>query len=300
MTVINMKVKTITVIVIAALCLMPIGIAEERHTGYVTHHHNQTPINMITEERHTGYIDRPHHEINLSDVEDNHQTGYIIPPHSMANNTVVVTMNVDISQNKLTIEDMTLRPDTTTTVPIRLLNSTGVGGGTMTLTFNPAIANVTSVVVGDFNIFAPDYSNVDTGTLRLTYMKSGAGLTGDLTIATVTLEAVGASGSCELGLSAELINAGGNSIPVNVDNGIFNIYNRIPGDVTGDSKVNICDAVLLSNYVSFPNERETTYKLTIEDNANVNGDDKVNICDVVLLFNWVSFPNERGTTYILR
>jgi len=34
--------------------------------------------------------------------------------------------------------------------------------------------------------------------------------------------------------------------------------------------------------------------------GDVNGDGKVNIGDAVLLFNWVSFPNERGTTYILR
>ena len=32
----------------------------------------------------------------------------------------------------------------------------------------------------------------------------------------------------------------------------------------------------------------------------VNGDGEVNIGDAVLLFNWVSFPNERGTTYVLR
>jgi hypothetical protein len=34
--------------------------------------------------------------------------------------------------------------------------------------------------------------------------------------------------------------------------------------------------------------------------GDVTGDGKVNICDAVLLFNWVSYQNERGTTYILR
>jgi len=74
----------------------------------------------------------------------------------------------------------------------------------------------------------------------------------------------------------------------------------LPGDVTGNGVVNIGDAVLLFNWVAFPNERGTTYVLTEPDNANVNGDDKINIGDAVLLFNWVSYPNERGTTYILR
>jgi len=72
-----------------------------------------------------------------------------------------------------------------------------------------------------------------------------------------------------------------------------------PGDVTGNGVVNIGDAAILFNWVSFPNERETTYVLNKPDNANVNGDTTTNIGDAVLLFNWVSFPNEQGTTYVL-
>ena len=39
------------------------------------------------------------------------------------------------------------------------------------------------------------------------------------------------------------------------------IPQHVPGDVTGDGVVDIRDVVLLSNYVSFPNERGTTYIL---------------------------------------
>ena len=80
---------------------------------------------------------------------------------------------------------------------------------------------------------------------------------------------------------------------------IWNVTAGVPGDVTGDSVVNIGDAVLLFNWVSFPNERETTYALAEPDNANVNGDTTTNIGDAVLLLNWVSFENEQGTTYVL-
>ena len=72
------------------------------------------------------------------------------------------------------------------------------------------------------------------------------------------------------------------------------------GDINGDGEVNISDAVLLFNYISFPNERETTHALTNAGNADVTGNGVVNIGDAVLLFNWVSFPNERGTTYVLK
>ncbi|MCK4811616.1 MAG: dockerin type I repeat-containing protein, partial [Methanosarcinales archaeon] len=81
---------------------------------------------------------------------------------------------------------------------------------------------------------------------------------------------------------------------------IWNVAPRVPGDVTGDGVVNIGDAVLLFNWVSFPNERETTYALNRADNADVTGNGVVNIGDATLLFNWVSFPNERGTTYVLK
>ncbi|MHC1574328.1 MAG: C1 family peptidase [Candidatus Methanogasteraceae archaeon] len=81
---------------------------------------------------------------------------------------------------------------------------------------------------------------------------------------------------------------------------IWNVVPRIPGDVTGNGVVNIGDAVLLFNWVSFVNERGTTYVLSAPDNANVNGDTATNIGDAVLLFNWVSFPNERGGAYVLQ
>ena len=81
---------------------------------------------------------------------------------------------------------------------------------------------------------------------------------------------------------------------------IWNVVSRVPGDVTGNGVVNIGDAVLLFNWVSFVNERGTTYVLSAPDNANVNGDTATNIGDAVLLFNWVSFPNERGGTYVLQ
>jgi hypothetical protein len=81
---------------------------------------------------------------------------------------------------------------------------------------------------------------------------------------------------------------------------IWNVAQRVPGDVTGNGVVNIGDAVLLFNWVSFEGERGVTYVLTKPNNADVAGGGGVNIGDAVLLFNWVSFPNERETTYVLK
>ena len=124
----------------------------------------------------------------------------------------------------VSIADITLQPGATTTVPIQLLNSTGVGGIAVTLTFDPLIVNVTAGVAGDFGSNSSlDYSNASDGVLRVTAVQFGDDLTGDLTIATITLEAVGASGSCELGLSAELSNRTGGDVPPTTSNGTFTI-----------------------------------------------------------------------------
>ena len=81
---------------------------------------------------------------------------------------------------------------------------------------------------------------------------------------------------------------------------IWNVTARVPGDVTGDDDVTIGDATLLFNWVSFVNERETTYALNKSENADVTGNGVVNIGDAVLLFNWVAFGGGNQTTYVLK
>ena len=146
----------------------------------------------------------------------------------------------------VSIANVTLQPGTTTTVPIQLLNSTGVGGIAVTLTFDPLIVNVTTGVAGDFGSNSNfDYSNVSDGVMRVTATKDGEDLTGDLTIATVTLEAVGASGSCELGLSAELSNKTGGDVTPSMNNGTFTIsttlFDMINVTPAGPLTMNVSD-----------------------------------------------------------
>jgi len=132
------------------------------------------------------------------------------------------------SDNTVTICDVALQPGATQNVPIRLLDSGGVAGVTVTLAFNPSIVTVTGAVAGDFDsVFTPDYSNVGDGVMRVTCTKSGQDLTGDLTIATITLEAVGTSGSCELELSAELSTSGGGTASSSTNNATVTIPTNI-------------------------------------------------------------------------
>lgn len=72
---------------------------------------------------------------------------------------------------------------------------------------------------------------------------------------------------------------------------------KLIGDVNGDGIVDQADAGLLFNWVSYPNERETTYKLTCPENADVTGNGSVNIGDAILLQNHIWFPDD--PTYAL-
>jgi PGF-CTERM protein len=165
--------------------------------------------------------------------------------------------------NTVTIEDVTLQPGATQEVPIRLLGSTGVGGVAVTLTFSPSVANVTSVVAGDFDdMFTPDYSNVNNGVLKVTSMKSGQDLTGDLVIATITLGALGDGGSCELGLHAELTDRSGNAVPSSVDSGTLTVGTgaTTPDEVPGNDAFEVGDSPATPTATTTPAATATAVK----------------------------------------
>ncbi len=191
----------------------------------------------------------------------------------------------------------------TYTATLRVTDDCGAtGSDNVTVTISPTLAtppNITS--------FAPTspVSDIEgaTRTFRITidqqanvsWLINGTVVGGDTGVA----EANHTNMSAALGVwnvSAVVKSTNGTV----VQTWIWNVTSRVPGDVNGDGRVNIGDAVLLFNWVSFPNERGVTYVLSAPENADVTGDGRVNIGDAVLLFNWVSFQGEREATYVLK
>ena len=124
---------------------------------------------------------------------------------------------------------------------VTLSPTTVVSGGLVTVT----------VVATDASSIANVTANGTTGTVMLTSMGS------DIWQGTIT--APGTNGTCTVAVVATDASTNANA---NTDTSkSFTIIDRIAGDVTGDGVVNIGDAVLLFNWVSFPNERGTTYVL---------------------------------------
>ena len=73
-------------------------------------------------------------------------------------------------------------------------------------------------------------------------------------------------------------------LPYNVDTGScenINLESGIPGDINGDSLVNVLDAVMLVNEILLPGGFTDAQFAA----ADLNGDNLLNVLDVVILVN---------------
>ncbi|RZN14347.1 MAG: hypothetical protein EF812_05705 [Methanosarcinales archaeon] len=192
------------------------------------------------------------------------------------------------------------------TVPINITSASNIGAMDISIMYDISVLNATGVENGTFNITIMAY-NIDAaaGRINISFAEYPNTLTGDGVLFNLRFAAIGAGNST---LDITVKEAWTGDVPpqpvtpitvdgyVNVTGGVA----RIPGDANGDTNVNIQDAVLLFNWVSFPGDQGTKYVLQKPENANVNGDTVTNIQDAVLLFNWVSFPGDQGTKYVLQ
>jgi len=318
-----MNTKTITVIVIVALCFVPLGIAEHK-TGYITPP-NPGPITIPTptvEEYPTGYIDPPHDEINTSDNlsdNDEYSKDYVIRVIEDRMDRRVIGEPYCIKLYP--IEDSYVESENP---------GTNYGGADYLYTDT------------DIWSYSPD-------EYRRSYLKF------DLSQIPVETNIITTIISANLKLYVN--NIGSQSVNVgvyqtsntwnegtiiwdntpSVNTSIIDVTTIVHDDIwyNWDVKDNINN--IIGNDISFmiKSERteygyeslsfysrdyyygdkyptlEVSYTLSCNTpdcpnypdehiSGDVTGDGKVNIGDAVLLFNWVAYPNERGTTYILR
>jgi hypothetical protein len=184
------------------------------------------------------------------------------------------------------INDASALPGDTTTTELRAKNIEDLATFDITVSYNASVVKVISATNNpklgmDMNSF----DHAAEGWVRLANFNiapPGGGLDGDVLISTLTLEAVGTGG--EKSTLAITINTLSNStegaLPASPVNGEFSVVGPggVKGDINGDGKVDINDAIYLAKHALGWVGYEMIYA-----NGDVNCDGKVNINDATYL-----------------
>ena len=127
----------------------------------------------------------------------------------------------------VSIDDVYVEPGDDTSVPVMINNVTDLGVADITLVYNQSVVRITSVTNSTFE-FMTGVINDSAGTVRMVAMDySVAGLSGDVKLADIMLEAVGTAGETStLNLIIDELKEAGTpetTIPAETDNGTFGI-----------------------------------------------------------------------------
>ena len=165
-----------------------------------------------------------------------------------------------------------------------------VMGAEYKLYFNNTLLNATDQVQGDFLGGMNLVNDINNTLGRIMYGEmviSGVGATAPGVLASITFQAIGERGFCDLFLTDVILSDpyAHEILGVNVSNGSVEIMSGICGDVTGNDVVDTGDVILLSNYVGYPG-----YTLVNEWAGDVTGNGVIDTGDVILLSNYVGYP----------
>ena len=137
----------------------------------------------------------------------------------------------------VTISDAVAMTGENDTISIVITNITNLGTADITLTYNQSVVHVVAVDGSDFDFMGMGIDNVAGRTRIGAFQTSSGGLNGTVTVANITLGAVGSGGdSATLNLTInELKEASSEeiSIPASVCNGTFTVWELRPPLVTG-------------------------------------------------------------------
>jgi hypothetical protein len=132
---------------------------------------------------------------------------------------------VSAAATTISIEDITVLPGESATVPIMITDVTNVGVASIMFSYDPSVVHVTAVTDSEFDVCDPTINN-DTGEFLIAGVQMMSdGLNGNVRLANVTLNAVGFAGqSSPLNIAIdELVTAEASpqDILADVDNGTF-------------------------------------------------------------------------------
>lgn len=148
---------------------------------------------------------------------------------------VLITLFLGISavivsaETIVSVDDVYVEPGNDTSVPVVINNVTDLGVADIILVYNQSVVRITNVENSEFDFMNP-VINESAGTVRMVAIDySMAGLSGDVKLADITLEAVGGAGEIDtLNLVVKELKEAGmpeTAIPAEIDNATFGIFN---------------------------------------------------------------------------
>ena len=149
---------------------------------------------------------------------------------------VLITLFLGIStvpvsaETIVSVDDVYVEPGNNASVPVMINNVTDIGVADITLVYTKSVVRITDVENSEFNLMYAPVINESAGTVRMIAIDSSvAGLSGDVKLADITLEAVGSTGeTSSLNLIINELKEAGmpeTAIPAETNNGTFGIFN---------------------------------------------------------------------------
>lgn len=170
------------------------------------------------------------------------------------------------------------------TIPISVVNATDAGAVDITLTYDPAVVNVTGVADGAMDCTYTNLENRGDGWIRIGAVQGdNPGLDGAFSLLNISFEPVTTGASCALNLTVTTYrDATPNCTAMNytVVCGTYTAPSTsILGDANSDGVVDIMDASYIAKHVI----GLAGYEYIDEVAANVNGDEIVDMSDSMYL-----------------
>ena len=171
----------------------------------------------------------------------------------------------------------------TFTVDVSIKNNPGITSLNVVLDYPTNIFTLTNVEYKDLFSSKATGSNKLTSPFIMSWFSSKSEnekANGVLATLTFSVSENAEKGTYPINLTYDkenVFDSSFNNIDFDIANAEISVTDSIPGDVNGDTKVNMKDIVLIQQYLN-------GWDVKIDENAaNVNGDKTINMKDVVLL-----------------
>ncbi len=202
--------------------------------------------------------------------------------------TALPTLSFAQTTPVITVESVVDAPGSQVEVGVSIENNPGILGATLGLTFGDGLT-LTGAQAGDA---FTSFTLTKPGKLVSPCNFAWVGIDADYSNGTIltlqfTIDEDAPNGSeydvCISYQDGDVVDGDLNPVSPRVVNGKVSVVDYLPGDLDGNKRVNIVDAILLSRHIA------GGYEITINESAaDVNADQRINIMDAILLSRYIA------------